>query len=110
MEAYLAGITGELAEQLTEGKPCPVCGSISHPHKAIKVDNSITKVMVDAKKKEADKKYAELQTQLKEQTDAKNNFDKKETLFSRYFKNTILKLLKISRMHLRIYSVELLGK
>lgn len=47
MEAYLAGITGELAEQLTEGKPCPVCGSISHPHKAIKVDNSITKVMVD---------------------------------------------------------------
>lgn len=79
LEKYLAGITGELAEQLTEGKPCPVCGSISHPHKAIKVNNSITKAMVDQKKEEADRKYKELQKKLEEQAETKINLDKKHT-------------------------------
>lgn len=79
LEKYLAGITGELAEQLIEGKACPVCGSVSHPHKAIKADNSINKAMVDQKKEEADRKYKELQKKLEEQAETKTNLDKKHT-------------------------------
>ena len=34
--AFLAGQAGILAEQLQEGRPCPVCGSLQHPKKAVK--------------------------------------------------------------------------
>ncbi|MBQ9329306.1 MAG: SMC family ATPase [Solobacterium sp.] len=36
MGAYFAGQAGILAEQLIEGRPCPVCGSLEHPHPAYK--------------------------------------------------------------------------
>lgn len=75
LEKYLAGITGELAGQLTEGAPCPVCGSTVHPHKAKQADNHITKVMVDAKKAALDKKYKELQTALGSQEQAKKKYE-----------------------------------
>lgn len=32
--AFLAGQAGILASQLAEGRPCPVCGSVSHPSPA----------------------------------------------------------------------------
>ncbi|MBO7703996.1 MAG: SMC family ATPase [Solobacterium sp.] len=34
---YLAGQAGILAEQLKEGYPCPVCGSLDHPRIAVKL-------------------------------------------------------------------------
>ncbi len=57
---YLAGITGELAAGLSDGMPCPVCGSTLHPKKAKAAANSITKADIDAKKKLADARYMEL--------------------------------------------------
>ena len=33
-KAFLDSQAGILAEGLTEGEPCPVCGSLTHPHKA----------------------------------------------------------------------------
>ena len=33
-KAFLDSQAGILAEGLAEGEPCPVCGSLSHPHKA----------------------------------------------------------------------------
>lgn len=67
LNAYLTGITGELAGQLKEGMPCPVCGSTEHPHKAKVAENRIKKEMVDAKKKAVEQKYQELQDKSGEQ-------------------------------------------
>ncbi len=61
LNRYLSGITGELAADLRDGEPCPVCGSTEHPNKACAADNSTTRAMVDSKKKSCDKKYLELQ-------------------------------------------------
>ena len=35
-KAYLDEQAGILAQELEEGQPCPVCGSCTHPHKAVK--------------------------------------------------------------------------
>ncbi len=80
LNGYLAGITGELASQLKKGEPCPVCGSTQHPQKAKVSDNSITKAMVDAKKKAAEIKYKELQTKLTEQEAANKLVDEKHAV------------------------------
>ena len=80
LNGYLAGITGELASQLKKGEPCPVCGSTQHPKKARVSDNSITKAMVDAKKKAAEIKYKELQTKLAEQEAANKLVDEKHAV------------------------------
>ena len=77
LNAYLAGITGELAGQLKKGKPCPVCGSTEHPHKAKVAENSVTKAKVDSKKKATEQKYKELQGQISEQEKAKKLVEEK---------------------------------
>lgn len=71
LNAYLAGITGELAGQLKKGQPCPVCGSTEHPNKAKAAENSVTKAKVDSKKKAAERKYQELQEKISGQEKAK---------------------------------------
>lgn len=38
---------GIIAEALVEGSPCPVCGSVHHPNKAIKSENAPTQVQVE---------------------------------------------------------------
>jgi len=77
LNSYLAGITGEIAKNLKEGEPCPVCGSTEHPHKAMITENSVTKAMVDSKKKETDAKYNELQEALSKQEEAKRIVENK---------------------------------
>lgn len=44
---------GIMAENLEEGKPCPVCGSIHHIDKARKNENAPTQSMVEEAEKEA---------------------------------------------------------
>lgn len=49
-----------LAESLIEGKPCSVCGSTSHPNKAIKTDDFVSNEDLDATKQarnQAEKAY-----------------------------------------------------
>ena len=48
--AYLNDQAGVLADSLEENKPCPVCGSTVHPHKAVKLPNAPTKEMVESAK------------------------------------------------------------
>lgn len=71
LKSYLAGIKGELARELVDGEECPVCGSKTHPHKAVYTDTDITKEQVDLKNSEKDEKYSELMKarELKDEAD-----------------------------------------
>ncbi|MCR4689291.1 MAG: SMC family ATPase [Saccharofermentans sp.] len=51
---YLEGICGELATELAEDKPCPVCGSLHHPSPAVRLESSVSKE--DMEKAEEDAK------------------------------------------------------
>jgi DNA repair exonuclease SbcCD ATPase subunit len=53
---YFSGIYGEIAETLTDGEPCPVCGSVSHPRPAEKTADSVGKDDVEAAEREADRR------------------------------------------------------
>ena len=54
-DRYFSGIYGEIASELKEDSPCPVCGSIHHPDPAQKTDYSISKEMMEDQEHEADK-------------------------------------------------------
>lgn len=53
--AFLDAQAGLLAQTLTENTPCPVCGSIHHPRRAILPPTAPTQVQVDAAKQAAAK-------------------------------------------------------
>lgn len=45
---YYAGIYGEIASQLAANAPCPVCGSVQHPHPAEKSAESVSREEMEA--------------------------------------------------------------
>jgi len=45
---------GVMAEALSEGEPCPVCGSTTHPHKAKKSENAPDEAEVNAAEEKAE--------------------------------------------------------
>lgn len=51
-EAFLEAQAGILAEELEEGKPCPVCGSLHHPRKAGLPGHAPTQAQVRALQEE----------------------------------------------------------
>lgn len=50
---FLDDQAGILAGTLEEGRPCPVCGSLSHPRKAVKKQNAPTEEMVKSARESA---------------------------------------------------------
>ena len=48
LERHLTGIAAELATDLEEGVPCPVCGGTDHPVPAAPLDDHVSREQVDA--------------------------------------------------------------
>ncbi len=55
-DRYFSGIYGEIAAELKEGEPCPVCGSTTHPKPAEKAADSVSKEEMESAQKTADEK------------------------------------------------------
>lgn len=53
--AFLDAQAGVLADRLVDGEPCPVCGSTSHPKKAVTVGKVKTQAEINALKIKAEK-------------------------------------------------------
>ncbi len=60
-EHFYASQAGILAQTLQEGKPCPVCGSTSHPSPAVHESGDVTKAMLE--RKDTERKRAEKRLQ-----------------------------------------------
>lgn len=86
---FIEGQAGILAHELAEGCPCPVCGSVSHPQKAVLLTTSVTQNELQSAKKEkdyADKVQKEKYDALQQ---AKQNYESRRTLIEHEGKNII---------------------
>lgn len=53
LQAYLDGQAGIIAGGLSDGRPCPVCGSVSHPHPAVLMQDTPDEQSIKLEKKKA---------------------------------------------------------
>ncbi|MBR6200118.1 MAG: SMC family ATPase [Spirochaetales bacterium] len=51
---FIRGQAGIMAKDLIDGKPCPVCGSVTHPNPAVISGDFVTEKGLEAAKKNAD--------------------------------------------------------
>lgn len=61
-EQYRAGMIGLIAQDLEEGKPCPVCGAMVHPKKAEFITGTPTEIEVQKWKRKEETAREEYQT------------------------------------------------
>lgn len=65
-KSFISAQAGILAEDLEEGVPCPVCGSKTHPEKAVLEVSDITELQVEHAKQKRDKLEQELSRKTEE--------------------------------------------
>lgn len=88
---------GILAEDLEEGKPCPVCGSVHHPHKAFLPEHSVTEDEVKRLKEQSEKARSVSEQANTEAARQKVRFDSMEQTLTNELKNALgNKILKDS--------------
>ena len=74
---YLDEQAGIIAETLIDGTPCPVCGSTSHPIKAVKAENAPTKEQLDESKSTYESAQKEAQNASEKAASTKGQRDEK---------------------------------
>lgn len=85
LKRYLGAQAGILAESLTDGEPCPVCGSTSHPHKAKMAEGSPTEAELNAKKEKYDLALRAATAESEEAAKLKGGRDEKKAAISDAF-------------------------
>ena len=83
-DLFIAEQAGYLAEKLTEGTPCPVCGSTLHPLQAVKAPEAPTKAQLDTMEQHKDRLKANVEKLTNELAGKTASIQtKKESLTSR---------------------------
>ena len=97
---YFRKQAGIFALQLKEDQPCPICGSLHHPHPAQIEKEDITKEKLDQQAKKVKQQEHRLQdilqkillsNQKKEMLVKQNNFQVNLIFKKRYLKKSLLK-------------------
>ena len=83
-DLFIAEQAGYLAEKLTDGTPCPVCGSTLHPLPAVKAPEAPTKAQLDTMEQHKDRLKANVEKLTNELAGKTASIQtKKESLTSR---------------------------
>lgn len=77
-KAYLDEQAGILAAGLSDGMPCPVCGSLDHPEPAVVSDGAPTKAELEKLKKASEKATDEMQRASEQAGRIRGSMDEKK--------------------------------
>ena len=86
---FITEQVGIIAESLMKGIPCPVCGSVEHPMKAILSSKAVTQKAVDNAKADREQADKVLQSSRDEHAVNKRNYDKEYDYIEREGKRII---------------------
>ncbi|MCH5349116.1 MAG: SMC family ATPase [Oscillospiraceae bacterium] len=78
LKAFRDEQAGIMAEELSDGKPCPVCGSTVHPNKARKSENAPTEAEVNSAGEKADRANGKAGEESRKAGVIKGNIDAAE--------------------------------
>lgn len=79
-QQFIEGQAGLLAHELKEGCPCPVCGSTSHPQRAVQAATNVNQIQLQSAKKEKENAEQVQKQKYDALQQAKQNYESKKTL------------------------------
>ena len=107
--SYFANQAGLLASRLNKGKPCPVCGSLEHPHPAIHSDKLVTQEEINRYKKKVEQAEKEYQLASKACADANLKMNSLKNELDLVLKAVTEQVIPIedAQMHIDEHTVQL---